>query len=93
MRGCQIKIVRCDENRNIAITQFLKQVNQFVLCSIIQPIEWFVEQHNFCLLCQGARDEHPLLLAAGEFADLPTGQRGESDHFEAILDNFAILCP
>src|SRR5579863_1315088 len=34
----------------------------------------FVEQRNFRLLCEGAREEYSLALTAGQFLDVTTGE-------------------
>ena len=51
----------------------------------VHPGEGLVEQQQVRLLSEGAGEEHPLLLAAGELSDRAVGERAESELVQAAV--------
>ena len=57
----------------------------------IHPGEGFVHEVEPGILGQGAGEEHPLLLAAGQLADLPLGKVGHAHLLEGVQRNLTIF--
>lgn len=55
------------------------QPHQLQLERDVEVVGGFVENQHRALLCERPGQQHPLLLTAGELADLPFGQRVRPD--------------
>src|SRR5208283_1772020 len=46
---------------------------------LVERRGWFIEQQDFRIVCQGASQRDPLLLAAGKIRDFAAGESGQAD--------------
>ncbi len=57
----------------------------------VDAVHRLVEQEHVAFLREGASDEHPLLLAAGQLADLRAAICDHADPLEHAVDDFAVV--
>jgi hypothetical protein len=59
-----------------------EQVHNLMAGAHIDTRGWFIENEKFGIAMKGAGEEHPLLLAAGKFADVSVFETAESKLLE-----------
>ena len=74
----------------MAAAQQVENLEDSFLRRHIQPGQRIVHQEQLGFLRQRAGNEHPLLLTAGQFADLPVGKVGRTHQREGITHQVAI---
>ena len=57
-------------------------MDNFMTGAHVDTRGWFIENEKFGIAMKSSREEHPLLLAAGEFADVPVFETAESELLE-----------
>ena len=72
--------------------EVVEQMKDLVARLDVDARRRFVHQQQLGLAKQGAGDEHPLLLAAGELTDVTVGERADAQSLECVCD-VAALCP
>ena len=73
LAGGLIQVVGNDHHGDLMHAQKVEDAQDRLLRQNVQPSEQLIHQQQFGLLGQGARQEHALLLPAGQFADLAVG--------------------
>ena len=57
-------------------------MDNFMTGAHIDTRGWLIKNEKFGIAMKSASEEHPLLLAAGEFADVPVFETAESELLE-----------
>ena len=84
------QIVRGDQHHPPFIAKRTQQLDDGVLGIDVDAGEGFVEQNHPPVLGKRAGEEHPLLLAAGELADLALAEIAHADAGKCCCDRFMI---
>jgi hypothetical protein len=71
--------------------EFLEEGEDGAFGGGVDACERFVHEVEASVLCEGAREEDALLLAAGELADLAVGEVSDADFIEAIEGGVAMV--
>ena len=69
-----------------ALLELAQRVGQRVLVGQVDAGGRLVEEEQLGLAGEGAGDQHPLLLPAGEVGDAVAGPVGQTDHRECLGD-------
>src|SRR5690606_37204853 len=72
------------------VAQLTREVDDEAFGEVVDAGEGLVGEVEAGVLGERAGEEHPLLLAAGELADLPAREVGEADPLQALLGGAAL---
>ena len=89
-RGGDAEVVERNDHRDVAAAQRGDEVENLGPRVDVEAGERFIEKDQFGLLSECPGDEHPLLLPAGEFIDLPPCEITEADCSERFAHDLAI---
>ena len=69
--------------------ELLEQGHDFFAGGGVEVSGWLVGEQDVRVVCEGPRDRHSLLLAAGELRRKVVGSSGEPDRLEELVDSGA----
>ncbi len=77
-----VQVVRREHDGQAVAVQLVEQVQHLVTGSDVDPGRWLVHEQELGTPQQRPGDEHALLLAAGQLADVPTGELSDAEALE-----------
>ena len=78
VRSHPVEVVGGEHDRDAVLVQVCQQVQHVVPGADVDAGRRLVEHQQAGVAQQSAGQEHPLLLAAGELADVPLGKLGDA---------------
>ena len=85
--------MRGEDDGDPLVIDLVQKMNHVVARADVESRRRFVEQNKFWIAEQGAADEHRLLLAAGEFANVAIAQTVEIQTFHDFVQFASFLSP
>ena len=85
VRGDPVQVMRRQHDREALVVQIVYQVHHVVPRAHVHPGRGLVQQQELGAAEHRPRDEHPLLLPAGQLADVPFTEAAEAEALEDLI--------